>query len=613
MADPPTWWVGVDESGGIPCPGRPDAAAAPSWSLDDVAAAERPRHPTASPNGGRLAYVLDRDSSDVWTLPLDGPGPPARITTTRGLVAYWDDEGAEWSPDGTMLAFNRAGSVCVVPASGGVARTVIAGSSPVWLDERRLVVGIDRRDRTGLAIVDIDDPWPVPVLMADGDCFGAVVSPDRTCLAALVAERGDLSCTSLHVVEIVSGTQRCVARDASMAIRSPVWAADGASILYAGEAPGWYEVFVVAADGGVPRQITSASADFGEMALLPGGQVVVATRARAGVTDLVTIDLSSGEVATLAGGGTWTSPRPLPDGSVVAAHESFSCPPRLCRIGPTGLVTVLVSGAPATIQVAPHVVPEHVSYRSLDGLDVHGWLYRPHTASAERPCPAVVNPHGGPTSVTGDEWDGVAQYFVDLGYAWFSINPRGSTTYGREFERANHGVWGVADTLDCLAAHAHLVSLGWVDASRVAVFGASYGSYLALHSVVDDPEHRFACAISKYGDCDILTSWAQGDLVGRLDLERMMGHPRDHPVEYQAGSPIHRIHQVTVPILVAHGELDDRVHLRQAEELVAALRTLDKQFEYVTYPTEGHGLLRREPFLHFHRRLQRFLDWYLMR
>jgi len=116
----------------------------------------------------------------------------------------------------------------------------------------------------------------------------------------------------------------------------------------------------------------------------------------------------------------------------------------------------------------------------------------------------------------------------------------------------------------------------------------------------------------KYGDCDILTSWAQGDLVGRLDLERMMGHPRDHRAAYTAGSPIHRIEQLEVPVLVAHGELDQRVSLRQATELVEGLRRHDKQYEYVTYPTEGHGLLRTEPFLDFHRRLERFLDWYLL-
>ncbi|MEY4339917.1 MAG: hypothetical protein RLZ14_1767, partial [Actinomycetota bacterium] len=151
-----------------------------------------------------------------------------------------------------------------------------------------------------------------------------------------------------------------------------------------------------------------------------------------------------------------------------------------------------------------------------------------------------------------------------------------------------------------------------VDATRVAIFGGSYGSYMALTSVVDDPRHRFACAVAKYGDCDILTSWAQGDLVGRLDLERMMRHPRDARDSYRKGSPIHRIEQLGVPILVAHGELDERVHPNQSVELVEALRRLGKQYEYITYPTEGHGFLRPEPWLHFHRRLERFLDWYLL-
>ena len=80
---------------------------------------------------------------------------------------------------------------------------------------------------------------------------------------------------------------------------------------------------------------------------------------------------------------------------------------------------------------------------------------------------------------------------------------------------------------DCLAAADHLRTLDWVDGDRLAIFGASYGSYMALLSVTDDPEHRFRCAVAKYGDCDILTSWAQGDREGVQDLERMMGHPAD--------------------------------------------------------------------------------------
>jgi dipeptidyl aminopeptidase/acylaminoacyl peptidase len=212
----------------------------------------------------------------------------------------------------------------------------------------------------------------------------------------------------------------------------------------------------------------------------------------------------------------------------------------------------------------------------------------------------------------GDEWDGHAQYFLDRGYAWLCPNFRGSTGYGREFERANHGVWGTEDTRDCLAAADHLRSLDWVDSERLAIFGASYGSYMALLSVTDDPEYRFRCAVLKYGDCDITTSWAQGDREGVQDLERMMGPPSAARAAYRAGSPYHRLENLEVPLLIAHGERDERVSPKQSEQLVAELRRLGKTFEYVTYPTEAHGLLRAGPQLDFYRRLDRFLNWNLI-
>jgi dipeptidyl aminopeptidase/acylaminoacyl peptidase len=610
------WWVGTDEAGGVPNPGRPDVPPPPHWRLEMVAATERPRQIELSPDGSTLAFVLDRDTSDVWTVSLEPGAHPQRVTTGRPLAAYWEDGDAVWSPDGRRLAFVQHGTVMVVAATGGVAREVCDGSSPVWLDDARLVVGVDRRGRTVLAVVDVgvdaDGPWPVRLARGSGDCHGAVVSPDRTRVAHLVFHHDDLNCTSLHVVEVGDGSDRTLVHDAQVNVRAIAWSPDGRQLAFASELPGWYEVFVVDAAGGSARQVTHAGADFSDLVFRPDGARLVGVRARAGVGDLVEVDVASGDVRVLAPGGTFSSPRPLADGRVVAVHESFTTPARICVVEHDGSVTELVAPTPLSVRHAPHVVPQHVTYTSLDGMQVHGWLYRPTSAGADRPCPAVVQPHGGPTSLTGDEWDGVAQYFVDKGYAWFAVNFRGSTTYGREYERANHGVWGVADTADCLAAHDHLAALGWVDPSRIAIFGASYGSYMATHAVIDDPQHRFACAVAKYGDCDILTSWAQSDLVGRLDLERMMGHPRDHRGEYRAGSPIHRVEQIEVPILIAHGELDERVHPAQSVELVDALRRLGKQFEYVTYPTEGHGLLRTEPFLHFHRRLERFLDWYLM-
>jgi dipeptidyl aminopeptidase/acylaminoacyl peptidase len=293
----------------------------------------------------------------------------------------------------------------------------------------------------------------------------------------------------------------------------------------------------------------------------------------------------------------------------VATYEDHNTPPEL-RMG--SRPATRYAPAPVAVKRAPYATLEEVAYTSFDGLKIPAFIMRPRGASADRPAPAVVYPHGGPTMAYADEWDGHAQYFVDKGYAWLCPNFRGSTGYGREYERLNHGRWGVDDTKDCLAAADYLRTLDWIDGDRLAIFGASYGSYMALLAVTDDPEQRFRCAVPKYGDCDIVTSWAQGDREGVQDLERMMGTPATAGEAYRAGSAFHRLEYVQVPLLIAHGELDERVSPKQSEQLVAELRRLGKTFEYVTYPTEAHGLLRAGPQLDFYRRLERFLDWNLM-
>jgi dipeptidyl aminopeptidase/acylaminoacyl peptidase len=393
--------------------------------------------------------------------------------------------------------------------------------------------------------------------------------------------------------------------------REPAWSPDGSRIAYASERSAWYELHLVAEDRSDDRQLTSDEADFSEYDWHPDGTRLAACRGREGRFDLVVVAAGSGEVELVAPGGCWSSPHWTAGGEIVAMYEDSVTPPQLRLVSPGGAPEVIHAPTPLAVSRAPHIAPEKVSYRSFDGLEIPAWLFRPRGASVEHPAPAVVYPHGGPTSSFGDEWDGHAQYFLDKGYAWLAPEFRGSTGYGREYERANHGVWGVEDTKDCLAAADYLRSLEWVDGNRLAIFGASYGSYLALLSITDDPEYRFRCAVSKYGDCNIESSWGQGDRAGVQDLERMMGGPADAPEAYRAGSPVHRLENVRAPVLVAHGERDIRVNPKQSEELVAELRRLGKTYEYVTYPTEAHGFLRAGPQIDFYSRLERFLDWHV--
>lgn len=600
MSSPP--WLGHDEYGGVPSQTRPDRAPPEHWRLDAIYATERPHHLSVSPDGASVAFVLSSGAeSDIFVIPARG-GQARRLSTDRSLASYWEDSAPQWSPDGSRIAYTSGDDVCIVAVTGGVPRRVPDVSLGAWLDQRHLIVVVEREMTTRLALVAVDHPWPQPFGPEGGDVSQARATGDGRVVATFWPT-GDRNRSDIVIAAPGGDWKTLVGHPDRRALDA---APHDGKIAYVAEEEEWRAVYLTDLDGSDHRLLVRDEADFSDLAWSHDGELLAAIRASRGRGDLVTID-QDGSVSVLAEGGLWQSPQ-WSGGDVVAVHEAHDVGPRLARVTDDGPI-VLYDGAPAAVTAAPHSGFDRVVFPSLDGLEIEGLLFRP--ANASRPVPAVVYPHGGPTSVYGEEWDGHAQYFIDKGYAWLAINFRGSTTYGLAFERANHDDWGIGDTGDCIAAGRYLQHLDWVDADRVAIFGASYGSYLALSSLVH-PDNPFACGVAKYGDCNILTSWAQGDRPGRDDLERMMGHPSHNRDRYRAGSPIHRIEDLDRPILIAHGEKDARVHPKQAEELVAELKRLEKSYEYVTYPEEAHGFLRRPSQIHFYRRLERFLDWHLM-
>ncbi len=617
MPEPLRVWIGIEDSGGIPRPERVDVPPPPHWRLEAIAATERPRSLTIAPDGRTAVFIQDRDTSDLWTIDLEG-GALERLTTGRDPQPYWEDTQPVVSPDGASVAYGAEGWIWLVPLSGGPARKVVEAGSPAWLGDDRLVVSVERDRCDRLAVVSVGEAWPQRLCRVHGDLDlhgdeqEAIVSPDGSMVAYVFVPHSDYSRYEIRVVDVASGAVRAVTGAPWIRDHALAWSPDGTTLAAASELTGWFELYLAAADGSGVRQLTAGEADFSEARWHPDGGSLVCTRGRGGRWDLVSVDATSGTVTELARGGIWGAPHWTATGAVVATYDDPATPPELRVVVPGAEPQPLHRPAPLAVRVAPYVLAEELTYGTFDGREIQAFLHRPAGASAEHRAPVVVNPHGGPADCSGGDWDGHVQYFVDKGYGWLTLNYRGSTGHGSDFERLNHGSWGVDDTKDCLAAADFLRTIDWVDGERLGIFGASYGSYLALLSVTDDPEHRYRCAVCKYGDCDALSTWAQGDRAGVQMQMRIMGHPHDHHAEYLAASPVHRLEHVQVPLLVAHGQLDRRVPFEQSTELVAGLRRLGKTFEYVTYPTEAHGFLRAGPQIDFYRRLERFLDWYLV-
>ncbi len=618
MAEPLSVWIGTEEYGGVPTPTRRGPAAPPHWRLEAIAATERPRSLAPSADGRSIVFVHDRETSDVWTLEVES-GELRRLTTGRDPMPYWEDTTPALSPDGRQVAYANEGWIEIVPSTGGVPRRLVEAGSPVWLGNDRLVVTAERDDQSRLTVIELADPWPQPLvrtapgLERRGDEEEAVVSPDGRTVAFSFRHLDDLNRSDIRVVDVASGEANGLTGEVATRDTKPTWSPDGGTLAFSAQRGEWYAVHLYNIAAGIDHVLAEPQADVSELHWSPAGDSIAAVCSLGGRHDLVTVDVATGEIDLRARGGAYGAPCWAPDGSLVVTYEDHATPPELRRVAPDGTVKALLTPAPAAVRAAPHVTPEEVWFRSSDGFEVQALLFRPPVASDEQPVPAVVYPHGGPTECYGDEWDGHAQYFVDKGYAWLALNFRGSTGRGRAVERMNFDDWGGGDMHDCLAAADFLRTLPWVDGGRLAVFGASYGSYMALCSVVEDAGERFRAAVCKYGDCNLLTSWSQGDRAGvYYSGENMLGHPSRNRDAWLRGSPILRIDRIAVPLLIATGERDERVHPCQSAELVEALRSRAKTFEYVTYPTEAHGFLRAGPQIDFYRRVEQLLDWYLL-
>ncbi len=613
MPEPLSVWIGKEEYGGVPTPTRRGDPNPPHWRLEAIAATERPRSISIGSDGRAVAFIQDRDTSDVWLLDLDDGGV-SRLTAGRDPAPYWEDTTPVVSPDGGLVAYGGGGWTWLVPTAGGPPRKLVEASSPIWLGDDRLVVTVERDESSTLAIVAVTDAWPQRLVRSGegldlhGDEGQAAVSPDLSRVAFAFIPRADLNRTEIRIVDVETGTARALTGTAGVHDRGPVWSPDGTTIAFIAQRDEWYELRAIELTTGEETVLASENADFSELAWHPDGLRLAAVRSARFTHDLVTVGVAGG-VELVAVGGTWGTPLWSADGAIVATYEDRATPPEVRLVHDTHTRS-LVSSAPLSVRRAPCIAPEEVRFPSRDGLEIEAFLYRP---AGTRRAPAVVYPHGGPTEFYGDDWDGHAQYFVDKGYGWLALNFRGSTGRGKTFERLNFDDWGGGDRDDCLAAADYLCTLEWVAGDTLAIFGASYGSYMALCAAVEDAGERFRCAVCKYGDCDLLTTWSQGDREGVFYCgENMLGHPAENRAPWERGSPVGRLDRLAVPLLIAHGELDQRVHPKQSEELVAELKRLGKTFEYVTYPTEGHGFLRAGPQIDFYRRLERFLDWYLL-
>jgi dipeptidyl aminopeptidase/acylaminoacyl peptidase len=234
------------------------------------------------------------------------------------------------------------------------------------------------------------------------------------------------------------------------------------------------------------------------------------------------------------------------------------------------------------------VAPDSLTYRSHDGLQLHGLLYRPHGTTL--PLPTVVLLHGGPESQERPAFSILIQSLVVAGLAVFAPNVRGSTGYGSAFVAMDDLGRRESSFQDVPATVDFLVDAGFSIKGRIGVHGWSYGGYLALVALTRWPS-LFASGSSHAGMSDLLTFFAETEpwMAGASVTE--YGDPvadRDLLTEL---SPIHRFAGVRAPTLLVHGEQDTNVPVGESVRAHVALQAAGKPTEMLLLPGEGHTIV----------------------
>lgn len=265
------------------------------------------------------------------------------------------------------------------------------------------------------------------------------------------------------------------------------------------------------------------------------------------------------------------------------------------------------TGAQTRVVLKAGEAPEGRSWRSvtfpsLDGTPIQGWLIVPE---GEGPFPTIIDIHGGPTSAQRETFNAAGEAWVDHGFAWLSVNYRGSTTFGKDFERAIWGRLGEVETEDLVGARQWLVENGIADPDAVLLTGWSYGGYLTLQTMGKHPK-LWAGGMAGIAIADWSTMYEdEAETLRGYQRSLFGGTPQEKPEAHAAASPITYAENVDAPVLVVQGSNDTRCPARQMRGYEDKMKSLGKPIELHWFDA-GHGSLVTETSIEHQEMLMHF-------
>ncbi len=646
-------------------------ATAAKVTVDDLMRLRSISAVRISPDGQHIAYVVSEASYEkdcyepvLYLIPAAG-GTPVRMTYgTRIFNQPIPAPALRWSPDGTRLSFaafvNDVPQVVVMGASGGEPRAMTSAKEGVttyeWApdstriaylapdpapeeEERRkkeksYVIEVDRHERPGrIWVQDLAGGSPRAISPPGQFVLSLSWSPDGSTLAYSAAPMSGFMAqmnSRIYTIPAAGGEPRAVVGRAGMNT-SPQYSPDGQWIAFIStdgraEMMSVWGLHVVPAAGGPVKNLSAETGNWvGEFTWnVDSRSILYIPNEGTGQRGEHMFEQPIMRV-WLTGRSEVITTGPVVNFSLSLSRDGTLMAYRSVGARNMGDVYVMEIAGRRTTRLT-EVNPElkgldlgelkPIRWKSFDGMEIWGLLLTPPGYAPGKRVPLVVYAHGGPIGgftlgifpqfmhVVGQVDPYPAEAMASAGMAVLFPMPRGGSGYGVEGFRMILHSWGEGDYRDIMAGVDHLIAQGIADPDRLGVMGGSYGGFMTNWIVTQTGRFQAAstmCSVSDLADLYFLSD--AGDFMAEY-----FGLPWQTAESYIAHSPITHAAKVTTPLLIQHGENDQRVPIMQAKKFYKALKELKKTVEMEIYPRGGHVIF--EPDLQ-REMMRRNLEWFI--
>jgi dipeptidyl aminopeptidase/acylaminoacyl peptidase len=559
--------------------------------------------PSFSPDGKWVSFISNMSGSpQVWIVPSEG-GYPRMVTNGDDPVTQ-----AEWSPASDWIAVTIAPGgglntqVYVVKPDGTGIKLLTKGGEDNngfdrWTyDGKQIAIDSNRDNPAARDSFMVDVTTGETRLAARNPGIGGVegISHDgKRALLNRLKNRGD---NNLYVLDLVSGKDTLITKHEVVAEFFGDISPDGRTayigtnkdrdtmafgrIKFAADGtPGNIEILAERQDGELDGIRINKQGTLAALAWNVKG------RSELSFYDLVQNKQVPGPKlpGELVAGATFSD-----DGSKMAIVAAGAAQPTDIWVldMKTKQFRELTFSPHAGVDLAALVRPELVTFKSFDGLELSGWLYKPKNQNG--PGPYVISFHGGPEGQERAPFRGDYQALLGQGIGVFAPNVRGSSGFGKKFVNLDNGELRVNGVKDIKACVDYLVNNHFADPKRVGITGGSYGGYMTMAGLTEYPD-LFAAGVDLFGIVNFMTFFQHTQPWMAAISKVEYGDPDTQKEMLDKLSPIYKLDRIKAATMVQHGANDTNVPVIEAEQIVKTLKGRGVPVEYILFPDEGHG------------------------